>query len=141
MKQGNSFSGKERNCAFLNLGDSQFANVSSVSGLDFIDDARGLAATDWDRDGDVDLIFANRTAPRLRYMQNEYAGNHQFISVGLEGRQSNRDGIGARVTVTQGEGNPVSKTVRAGSGFLSQSSKRLTFGLGAANNGQLDSST
>ena len=137
MRQGNSFSGKERNCAFLNLGNSQFANVSSVSGLDFIDDARGLATTDWDRDGDVDLLFANRTAPRLRYMQNEYSGNHQFVSFGLEGRESNRDGIGARVTVTQGDGNPISKTLRAGSGFLSQSSKRLTFGLGAASDNQL----
>ncbi|MCH2180940.1 MAG: ASPIC/UnbV domain-containing protein [Mariniblastus sp.] len=132
IKQGNSFSGKERNCAFLNLGNSQFANVSSVSGLDFIDDARGLAVTDWDLDGDVDLIFANRTAPQLRFMQNDYPGDHGFVSFQLVGDASNRDGIGARVTVTSGNGSSMTKMLRAGSGFLSQSSKRMTFGLGSS---------
>lgn len=137
IRQGNSFSGKERNCAFLNMGDSRFANVSSVSGLDFIDDARGLATTDWDRDGDVDLIFANRTAPQLRFMQNEYSGNHGYVSFRLVGSLSNRDGIGARVTVTLPDGTSTAKTLRAGSGFLSQSSKRMTFGLGQNSQGKL----
>ncbi|MEE2826418.1 MAG: tetratricopeptide repeat protein [Planctomycetota bacterium] len=131
IKQGNSFSGKERNCAFLNLGNSKFANVSSISGLDFIDDARGLAVTDWDLDGDVDLIFANRTAPQLRFLQNDYPGGHGFVSFQLVGKSSNRDGVGARVTVTLPDKTSMTKTLRAGSGFLSQSSKRLSFGLGA----------
>lgn len=137
IRQGNSFSGKERNCAFLNMGDARFANVSSVSGLDFIDDARGLATTDWDQDGDVDLIFTNRTAPQLRFMQNEYSGNHGYVSFRLVGSQSNRDGIGARVTVTLPDGTSTAKTLRAGSGFLSQSSKQLTFGLGQNSQGKL----
>ncbi len=134
IREGNSFSGQERNCAFLNMGDARFANVSSVSGLDFIDDARGLATSDWDRDGDVDLIFANRTAPQLRFMQNDYAGNHEFISLQLVGQSSNRDGIGAQVTIHLADGKTTTRTLRAGSGFLSQSSKRMTFGLG--DNGQ-----
>ena len=54
LASGRSLSGRERNCCFLNLGGSTFADVSAVSGFDFPDDARGLAVVDWDADGDLD---------------------------------------------------------------------------------------
>ncbi|MEE3179012.1 MAG: hypothetical protein VX317_04960, partial [Verrucomicrobiota bacterium] len=71
INAGRSFSGQERNCIFLNPGSSQaargrFADVSSVTGLDFDDDARALSPVDWDHDGDLDLWISNRNAPRLR---------------------------------------------------------------------------
>ena len=43
IKGGRSFSGRERNCCFLNTGQPRFATVSAVSGLDFADDGRALA--------------------------------------------------------------------------------------------------
>ncbi len=57
---GRSFSGNERNCCYLNTTfeptiPGRFANISGSSGLDFPDDGRALAVTDWDQDGDLDL--------------------------------------------------------------------------------------
>jgi hypothetical protein len=139
MKRGRSWSGRERHCAYLNLGDgadgaaSRFANVSALSGIDFSDDGRAICLSDWDHDGDVDFWVSNRSAPQLRLMRNESAGDNHFLGIRLRGVQSNRDAIGARVTVyPMGNGKPLSKTLRAGDGYLAQSSKCLLFGLGKA---------
>src|SRR5262245_54388100 len=135
VNQGRSWSGRERNCAFLNTGGPRFATISAVSGLDFPDDGRAAALVDWDQDGDLDLWVSNRNAPRLRFLRNDARGGH-FLAlrpVG-NGTTTNRDAIGARVEVSGGElaeGRLV-KTVRAGEGVLSQSSKWLHFGLGRA---------
>ena len=116
----------------MNTRSRQFADVSSVSGLDFMDDGRAIAIADWDWDGRLDLWFSNRTAPRLRFMRNQVTTNHHFIAVQLKGRTCNRDAIGARVEVYENESRtqPFVKTLRAGEGFLGQSSKWLHFGLG-----------
>ena len=133
IRAGKSFSGRERNCAFLNTGGGRFADISAVSGLDFADDGRGLALTDWDHDGRIDLWVMNRDAPRVRFIRNELAGANHFVSLKLEGTKTNRDAIGARVEVhlAGGEHPPLVKSLYAGSGYLSQSSKWLHFGLGA----------
>jgi len=129
---GRSWSGRERNCAFLNLGGKSFANISSASGIDFPDDGRGAALCDWDLDGDLDLWTCNRSAPMLRLMRNDNESGHNWIAIGLEGKDCNRDAIGARVEVhLKGEEVPLLRTLRAGEAFLSQSSKWLHFGLGA----------
>ncbi len=137
VRQGRSWSGHERNCAFLNTADSTFANISAASGLDFPEDGRALAVVDWDQDGDLDLWFTNRTSPRLRLMVNrtyEPTGEDRdgFVALQLHGTTSNRDGIGARVDVQLNNPSkgPMTATLHAGDGFLSQSSKWLHFGLG-----------
>ncbi|NNC88288.1 MAG: CRTAC1 family protein, partial [Akkermansiaceae bacterium] len=139
MREGASFSGLERNCVYLNTGASpgargRFANISAVSGLDFPDDGRAVALVDWDRDGDLDLWISNRSAPRLRLMRNDQPGEHHFLALRLEGNgtSTNRDAIGARVEVKlAGDHRPLIKSLRAGEGFLAQSSKWLHFGLGS----------
>lgn len=150
LREGHSFSGRERNCAFLNCRSPQFANVSAITGLDFPDDGRGLAAVDWDHDGDLDLWFLNRTGPRLRLMCNQTNAGDRisekgFIALRLQGTHSNRDAIGARVEVVLKEGDsdlggpnsellthqPLIQTLCAGDAYLSQSSKWLHFGLGS----------
>ncbi len=142
LDEGKSWSGRERNCAYLNCGndpsDPRFANVSAASGLDFMDDGRGLAVVDWDQDGDLDLWLSNRTAPRLRFMRNDTPSGSQFVALRLRGTTCNRDAVGARVEVELSEPGPkrsgalkpLIQTVRAGDGFLAQSSKWLHFGLG-----------
>lgn len=133
IRAGRSFSGRERHCAFLNLGEEKrFADISSTSGLDFIDDGRGLALSDWDRDGRVDLWMMNRTGPRLRFVRNELENENAFVALRLKGRNGNTDGIGARVEIVlEDESRRLVKTLHAGSGYLSQSSKWLHFGLGS----------
>ena len=131
VREGSSWSGYERNCAFLNTG-GQFAAASHVSGLNFSDDGRGLAVTDWDQDGDLDLWFRNRTAPRLRLMLNqsspECASRH--LAFRLTGTECNRDAIGAVVEVhLEGSDRRLVRSVRAGEMYLSQSSKWVHFGL------------
>lgn len=142
LREGHSFSGRERNCAFLNCGpNTRFANVSAITGLDFPDDGRVVAMVDWDHDGDLDVWLHNRTGPRLRLMQNQtiqpsnasktadMASN--FVSVRLRGALGNRDAIGARVEVLfKNPDTPrLIRTLYAGDAYLSQSSKWLHFGL------------
>ena len=132
---GESFSGNERNCAFLNTGGARFATASAASGFDFIDDGRALTTVDWDFDGDLDFWLTNRTAPRLRFLRNDYPTKNHFLVVGLEGVTVNRDAIGARVELlTKAASGGVEKQIRslrAGEGFLGQSSKWIHFGLGS----------
>ncbi len=132
IRQGGSWSGFERNCFYFAAGDGAFVNCSAASGLDFIDDGRALAIVDLDRDGDLDLVLKNRSGPQLRVLRNDFPRSNRSLAFFLEGtRPSNRDAIGARVTVRQG-GRVAAKTVTCGHLFLSQSSRWLHFGLGKA---------
>jgi tetratricopeptide (TPR) repeat protein len=134
INQGFSWSGHERNCAFLNTRGSTFADVSSVTGLDFEDDGRSIATVDWDADGDLDLILTNRTGPRLRILRNGLEGRGGFLQVKLQGTSCNRDAIGARVEVLLQGPDPAAlqRTRRAGDGYQAQSSGWMHFGLGSA---------
>ena len=133
IRSGRSFSGRERNCVFLNVQGERFANVSAATGLDLIDDGRGLALVDWDHDGDLDIWLTNRTGPRLRFLRNDMQTDHHFLALRLAGTTCNRDAIGARITLyrSSDDTRPLIKTLHAGQGFLSQSSKWIHFGLGA----------
>lgn len=142
IQTGGSWSGHERNCCFLNTGQARFANVSGVSGLDFIDDGRCVAPVDWDHDGDLDLWLSARTGPTLRFVRNNGCDSHNFVAFRLEGTSCNRNAIGARVEITiagTGKDNPdeeqanketLIRTAHASDGYLSQSSKWIHFGLG-----------
>ena len=70
MNRGYSWAGHQRHATFLNLGDGTFADCSAISGFGRIGDARALALTDWDGDGDIDLWLKSRTAPALAYLEN-----------------------------------------------------------------------
>jgi thiol-disulfide isomerase/thioredoxin len=133
ITEGGSFSGFERHCCFLNTADNRFADVSAVSGLDFLDDGRGVAVVDWDHDGDLDLWITNRTAPSIRFLRNDLGSRQSSLALRLVGRSCNRDAIGARVELKLAGDTPrkLVKVVRAGEGFLAQSSKWLHFGLGS----------
>jgi Flp pilus assembly protein TadD len=127
--QGHPWNGNERNAFFLNLGDGRFEDVSAVTGLDFRDDGRAFAVFDFDGDGDMDLVLHNRTGPQLRLLRNGLANSNHSIAIRLTGAKSNRDAIGARVEVETPGGHQI-RYLSCGSGFLSQHSKELVFGLG-----------
>lgn len=146
VRAGLSWSGSERNVALLNTGapsgqQPRFADISALSGFDFPDDGRGLAFTDWDGDGDLDVWTMNRTAPQLRFLENTSrpaaSGGPAFLDLWLagDGKTVNRDAVGARATITVTDANgpqpPRLQTVRRGESFISQSSPWLHYGLGA----------
>ena len=129
MREGQSWSGHERDASFLNARDGSFVSVGAVAGLDFLQDSRAVARVDWNDDGRQDLVVKSRTAPRLRLLLNTVAGHGHFLALDLRGVRCNRDGIGAHVVIEL-EGRTLRRTLHAGSGYLSQSSKRMLFGLG-----------
>ncbi len=132
-RQGISYEGFQRNVCLLTLGSKRFSNYSNSSGINVIQDGRGIARTDWDGDGDIDLIINSRTAPRLRIFKNNYDSMNQYLKLRLRGTRSNRDAIGTRVDVfLRGMSIPLTRTLTAGSGRKSQSSKEVHFGLGRA---------
>jgi Tfp pilus assembly protein PilF/peroxiredoxin len=129
-----SIASHQRNVFFRNDGQGGFDEVSGAVGLDLDQDGRAFAALDIDRDGDPDLaVMAARQAPQLRVFRNDFARRPgSSLAIRLVGTESNRDAVGARVTVeAEGVGRKT-KAVHAGSGFLSQHSRELIFGLGSA---------
>lgn len=128
IRADGSFSGHEKNKLYTNDGDGQFSDASGVSGIDFPHDGRAFAVFDFDRDGDLDIALKNRSKPQLQLLRNDGANGRTSVRVRLEGRESNRSAVGARVVVHADNGSR-QKTVSLGSGYLSQHSRTLHFGL------------
>jgi len=120
----------ERNVLLRNNGRGGFDEVSGSVGLDLDQDGRSFAVLDYDLDGDSDMVLmAPRSSPQLRVFRNDLGSESASLALRLVGTTSNRDAVGARVTV---ETDQLRRTriVQIGSGFLSQHSKELLFGLG-----------
>jgi len=128
IRSDSTWNGHQRNVFFANNRDATFSDISAVAGLDFRDDSRAFALTDLDGDGRLEIVLKNRTTPQLRILRNNMADVGHGVVFRLRGDQSNRDGIGASVTVTAGALRQT-KYLQAGSGFLSQHTKELFFGL------------
>ena len=103
----------------------KYYDFSGVSGLDFANDSRAFSVTDFDGDGNLDLLLKSRLGPQVRVFQNDCGKTRNSIALRLRGVQSNRDAIGARIEV---DGKV--KFVNAGCGYLSQHTKVVHFGLG-----------
>ncbi len=125
-----SWSGREPNVFYMRRG-RRYYDFSGVSGLDCADDSRAFAITDLDGDGNLDILLKSRLAPQVRAFRNNATGGRRSIAFDLRGARSNRDAIGARVEVECAGARTV-KFLQAGSGFLSQHTKRMHFGLGEA---------
>jgi len=114
---------------FLNDGKGGFRDVAGQlgGGFDAPKVGRGLAYGDFDRDGDLDLLFTTNNGPAYLYRNDVTSGNRS-LRFRLQGTKSNRDGIGAIVRVTTPDGTQ-SRMVKTGSSYLSQSELAVTFGL------------
>jgi len=131
IRADGTWSGYERNVFYANNGDGTFSDVSGVVGLDFIEDGRSFALSDFDHDGRLEVFLKNRNAPQLRILKNAMETLPPSISFRLRGAKSSRDAIGAVIALQTESGRQI-RSLQAGSGFLSQHSKEIFFGLGEA---------
>ncbi|PYV83236.1 MAG: RNA-binding protein [Acidobacteria bacterium] len=121
---------RQRNLLFRNLGNGTFDDVTKLSGpgLELERSGRGVAFADFDGDGDIDIVINNQNdLPTL--LKNEGGNRKNCIQVKLRGTRSNRDGIGARVSVLAGDRKQIDE-VRSGGSYLSQNDLCLHFGIG-----------
>ncbi len=120
---------RQRNLVHHNNRDGTFTEVGAQLGAPFAEKrtGRGAAFGDIDNDGDVDVIINNLDGtPQL--LRNEGGNANNSVLIKLIGTKSNRDGIGARVTVVAGDLKQLDE-VHSGDSYLSQSDMRLPFGL------------
>ena len=124
----------ERDALFRNNGDGTFTDATLAFGLGNIGKGHGVTFGDADTDGDVDIYvpvggaFIGDQWHNLFY-QNAGTGNN-WLTLKLVGVKSNRDGIGAKVTLQVGD-NIIYREVSGGCGFGSTNSLQLEVGLGA----------
>ena len=120
---------------FRNRGDGVFEEVVGLS-PDLADPmvGRGAAFADMDGDGDPDLAVSQNGGP-ARLFRNEGPGEARWIGFRLRGRGSNRDGIGAKITLViedQGMTRSETRFVKSATGYASQNQLEVIFGLGTA---------
>lgn len=127
---------------FRGLGEGRFEEVSQQAGIDF-PRASGIALSDFDRDGDLDVFtsFSRMrcdadcpySTPEVHWFRNDVGHQRNLLPVRLNGTgATNASAIGARVAVTAG-GRTQVRELLAGFGHQGQQNELvLVFGLGDA---------
>jgi hypothetical protein len=120
----------EAKMLYRNTGGGQFVDASATQPASFAVArvGRGLAAGDYDNDGNIDFLQSNNGEPAQLYRNHGAQGNH-WIMLKLIGTRSNRDAIGTRVRLRAGDFLSFDQ-VRSGGSYCSSHDLRLHFGLG-----------
>ena len=114
-----------------NNGAGEFTDAAVVGGAYFRAKirARGSAILDYNNDGRMDILVTTMGDRPFLLRNRSSSGNH-WLMLDLEGSKSNRDGFGARITVSAGSRAQYAEA-RCPSGFLGQSDRRVHVGLGS----------
>ena len=121
---------KEPRLFYRNQGTGRFADLSATGGpgLTVPASSRGLVTADLWNDGRVSVIVNTMSGKPMLLVNTQPNTNH-WIAIQTQGTRSNRDGIGAVVTIRTRE-RSYAQEVRSGGSYLSSSDLRLHFGLG-----------
>ena len=134
IREEYSWNGREPNSYFVHKAGA-FRDYSGLSGFDFPEDSRTYAITDFDDDGNLDFFLKSRLgaagANAAQPVRHAAAVDRNLTCGGVK---SNRDAIGATIEIRAGE-RRWKKSIQAGSGYLSQHTKRLFFGVGRCGRG------
>jgi hypothetical protein len=116
---------------FRNLGKKRFEEVTMSIGqaLQQAMVGRGAAYGDFDNDGDLDLLITSNNG-KARLLRNDGGNQNNLLRIKTVGTSSNRDGIGAKITLKLSNQAKLWSVVKSGSSYCSQSELPLTFGLG-----------
>ena len=107
----------------------EFAEVSSAVHTMDTGQGRGLACFDADGDGDQDIVIMNNSEDHIVYYRNDTVNDFSWLIVELEGITHNTFGVGARLTVTDEEGNEYIKDVGGSNNYVSHNPLEAHFGL------------
>jgi enediyne biosynthesis protein E4 len=115
-----------------NQGNGTFEDAAEKGGAYFKTKirARGSYILDYDNDGRMDVLVT-AMGDRVFLLHNRDASGNHWLTLSLEGTQSNRDGFGARIKIVAG-GKAHGAEARCQAGFLGTSDPRVHFGLGSA---------
>ena len=125
-----SYMKRQHNKLLRNRGDATFEDVSADSGADDPGVGRGLSYLDMDEDGCLDLLVGNLGGSAKLFRNTCHTGNNWLV-VSLVGTHSNRDGIGARISL-EAAGRTQMREVSGGRSFMGQHMRPAHFGLGSA---------
>jgi enediyne biosynthesis protein E4 len=128
VANGHNLSAFERNRAFLNIKGQDFLDISHLSGADSDGDGRSVVAADFRNVGMLDLLVRQAGGGPLLLFENRLPRKH-YLKVSLRGRESNRQGVGARLTAVV-NGQQIVRELYGANGFRSQSPNIVHFGLG-----------
>jgi hypothetical protein len=130
---------KEPPLLLRNNGKGAFQDMREYAGAIFRSDlsARGLAVGDYDNDGGLDVVFT-RLGEKPLLLHNNVGSRHSWVGFELQGTKSNRDAIGAKITVMAGQRKLV-RWINGGASYVSSHDKRVVVGLGdTAPSGTID---
>jgi len=119
---------------FINDGDGSFSERAADMGIDSTGQGRAVVCFDSDNDGWIDVLIQNshasgETSVLPQFYRNSGDSDARWLSLRLSGPPGNRDGIGARITLTTASGSQM-REIRAGGSFLASSPALAHFGLG-----------
>jgi len=123
---------KEPALLLRNKGSGVFDDMRELAGATFQRSylGRSLAIGDFDNDGDTDAVFTTLNG-RPVLLRNNAGQENSWVGFSLQGTVSNRDAIGAKITVTS-SGRTLTRWIVGGGSYLASQDKRMLVGLGSS---------